>query len=61
MRLASARQAKADDTTDDDVPSTSGRQFVEATSSDSKVALLWACLPSIYFHLSIVQVSFPLI
>ncbi|KAI6674336.1 hypothetical protein NL676_002242 [Syzygium grande] len=36
MRLASARQAKADDTTDDDVPSTSGRQFVEATSSDSK-------------------------
>ncbi|KAF8036039.1 hypothetical protein BT93_C1910 [Corymbia citriodora subsp. variegata] len=36
MRLASARQAKADDTTDDDVPSTSGRQFTEATSSDSK-------------------------
>lgn len=36
MRLACARQAKADDTTDDDVPSTSGRQFTEATSSDSK-------------------------
>ncbi|EXB88265.1 hypothetical protein L484_020331 [Morus notabilis] len=31
MRLASARRTKAEDTTDDDVPSTSGRQFAEAT------------------------------
>ncbi|KAB2601883.1 dedicator of cytokinesis protein 7 [Pyrus ussuriensis x Pyrus communis] len=35
MHLASARQTKVEDTTDDDVPSTSGRQFTEATVSDS--------------------------
>ncbi|XP_015882046.2 guanine nucleotide exchange factor SPIKE 1 [Ziziphus jujuba] len=35
MCLASARRTKAEDTTDDDVPSTSGRQFAEATASDS--------------------------
>ncbi|KAM1107555.1 hypothetical protein EV1_004262 [Malus domestica] len=35
MHLASARQTKVEDTTDDDVPSTSGRQFSEATVSDS--------------------------
>lgn len=35
MRLANARRTKAEDTTDDDVPSTSGRQFTEATTSDS--------------------------
>lgn len=34
MRLASARRTKAEDT-DDDVPSTSGRQFAESTASDS--------------------------
>lgn len=34
MRLASARRTKGEDTTDDDVPSTSGRQFPEATASD---------------------------
>lgn len=39
MRLASARQVNADDATDDDVPTTSGREFAEAASSDSKVAL----------------------
>ncbi|KAB2636897.1 dedicator of cytokinesis protein 11-like [Pyrus ussuriensis x Pyrus communis] len=35
MHLASARRTKVEDTTDDDVPSTSGRQFTEATVSDS--------------------------
>ncbi|GMN53748.1 hypothetical protein TIFTF001_022879 [Ficus carica] len=34
MRLASARRTKGEDTTDDDVPSTSGRQFPEAIASD---------------------------
>lgn len=41
MHLSSARQNKVDDTTDDDIPSTSGRQFAEATisaSSQSKVS-----------------------
>ncbi|KAK4765865.1 hypothetical protein SAY87_007507 [Trapa incisa] len=36
MRLANARQEKAEDATDDDMPSTSGRQFTEAASSDTK-------------------------
>lgn len=35
MRLASARRIKVEDTTDDDLPSTSGRQFIEATSDVS--------------------------
>ncbi|CAN6553797.1 unnamed protein product [Malus baccata var. baccata] len=35
MHLASARQTKVEDTTDDDIPSTSGRQFSEATVLDS--------------------------
>ncbi|KAM3684141.1 hypothetical protein ACB098_11G022000 [Castanea mollissima] len=35
MRLANARRTKAEDTTDDDLPSTSGRQFTEATSDVS--------------------------
>lgn len=35
MRLANARRSKAEDTTDDDVPSTSGRQFTEASSEAS--------------------------
>ncbi|CAL5336392.1 unnamed protein product [Camellia sinensis] len=35
MHLANARQTKIDDTTDDDIPSTSGRQFTDATFSDS--------------------------
>ncbi|XP_057965148.1 guanine nucleotide exchange factor SPIKE 1 [Malania oleifera] len=35
MHLASARQTKLEDATDDDIPSTSGRQFSEAASSDS--------------------------
>ncbi|XP_008226135.1 PREDICTED: guanine nucleotide exchange factor SPIKE 1 [Prunus mume] len=35
MHLSSARRTKVDDTTDDDVPSTSGRQFMDATVSDS--------------------------
>lgn len=42
MRLANARRSKAEDTTDDDVPSTSGRQFTEASSEVSvlKVAFV---------------------
>ncbi|XP_031375133.1 guanine nucleotide exchange factor SPIKE 1 isoform X2 [Punica granatum] len=36
MHLATARQAKAEDATDDDLPSTSGRQFTDSASSDSK-------------------------
>ncbi|CAL5394024.1 unnamed protein product [Camellia sinensis] len=32
---ANAEQTKIDDTTDDDIPSTSGRQFTDATFSDS--------------------------
>ncbi|KAF5477312.1 hypothetical protein F2P56_003961 [Juglans regia] len=35
MRLASARRTKTEDTTDDDIPSTSGRQFAEVTSVES--------------------------
>ncbi|KAH0986278.1 hypothetical protein GBA52_013455 [Prunus armeniaca] len=35
MHLSSARRTKVDDTTDDDVPSTSGRQFMDASVSDS--------------------------
>ncbi|XP_059634647.1 guanine nucleotide exchange factor SPIKE 1 isoform X2 [Cornus florida] len=35
MHLASARQTKIGDSIEDDVPSTSGRQFIEATFSDS--------------------------
>lgn len=35
MHLANARQTKHDDATDDDMPSTSGRKFAEATFSDS--------------------------
>ena len=35
MRLTNARRTKAEDTTDDDVPSTSGRQFIDASASDS--------------------------
>ncbi|KAM5586830.1 guanine nucleotide exchange factor SPIKE 1 [Rosa sericea] len=35
MHLAGARRTKADDTTDDDLPSTSGRQFTDAVASDS--------------------------
>ncbi|THG22675.1 hypothetical protein TEA_011542 [Camellia sinensis var. sinensis] len=35
MHLANARQTKIDDATDDDIPSTSGRQFADATFSDS--------------------------
>uniref|UniRef100_A0A803P3J8 Guanine nucleotide exchange factor SPIKE 1 n=1 Tax=Cannabis sativa TaxID=3483 RepID=A0A803P3J8_CANSA len=38
MRLANARRTKTEDTTDDDVPSTSGRQFTEATASDSSLS-----------------------
>lgn len=42
MRLASARRTKTEDATDDDIPSTSGRQFTEATSAVSvpKVVLV---------------------
>lgn len=44
MHLAGARRTKADDTTDDDLPSTSGRQFTDvasdsAHSNDPKVVL----------------------
>ncbi|XP_057477966.1 guanine nucleotide exchange factor SPIKE 1 [Actinidia eriantha] len=35
MHLANARQTKIDDATDDEMPSTSGRQFTDATFSDS--------------------------
>nr|POE45725.1 guanine nucleotide exchange factor spike 1 [Quercus suber] len=35
MRLANARRTKVEDTTDDDLPSTSGRQFTETTSDVS--------------------------
>ncbi|KAJ7948981.1 guanine nucleotide exchange factor SPIKE 1 [Quillaja saponaria] len=34
MRLANARRIKAEDTTDDDIPSTSGRQFIDAAGTD---------------------------
>ncbi|XP_050203350.1 guanine nucleotide exchange factor SPIKE 1 [Mercurialis annua] len=36
MQLANSRRTKADNITDDDIPSTSGRQFVEATSDLSQ-------------------------
>ncbi|KAI4333281.1 hypothetical protein L6164_018113 [Bauhinia variegata] len=35
MRLAGARQTKAEEIAEDDIPSTSGRQFMEATDTDS--------------------------
>ncbi|KAI5570288.1 hypothetical protein BDE02_11G018400 [Populus trichocarpa] len=35
MHLANSRRNKAEETTDDDIPSTSGRQFVEAAFPDS--------------------------
>ncbi|KAK9937405.1 hypothetical protein M0R45_014199 [Rubus argutus] len=35
MHLAGARQTKVEDTTDDDLPSTSGRQFTDTIASDS--------------------------
>ncbi|XP_011000674.1 PREDICTED: dedicator of cytokinesis protein 7 isoform X2 [Populus euphratica] len=35
MHLANSRRNKAEETTEDDIPSTSGRQFVEATFPDS--------------------------
>uniref|UniRef100_A0A7N0UFL0 C2 DOCK-type domain-containing protein n=1 Tax=Kalanchoe fedtschenkoi TaxID=63787 RepID=A0A7N0UFL0_KALFE len=35
IKLANARQSKADDASDDDIPSTSGRQFVDDTSDPS--------------------------
>ena len=38
MQLASARQIKAEDATDDDIPSSSGRQFTN--SNVTKVALV---------------------
>lgn len=47
MHLAGARQTKVEDTTDDDLPSTSGRQFTDTIASDSahsndpKVVLAW--------------------
>lgn len=37
-RLASARRGKAEDAADDDAPSTSGRQYTDATDA-SKVVL----------------------
>lgn len=36
MCLASARRTKAEDITEDDIPSTSGRQFMEAADADSQ-------------------------
>jgi hypothetical protein len=44
MRLASARRIKVEDTTDDDLPSTSGRQFIEATSDVSVPKVVLICL-----------------
>lgn len=38
MCLASARRTKAEDITEDDIPSTSGRQFMEAADADSGVS-----------------------
>ena len=35
MCLAGARRTKAEDIIDDDVPSTSGRQFMEAGDADT--------------------------
>ena len=35
MRLAGARRTKAEDITEDDIPSTSGRQFSEGADPDS--------------------------
>lgn len=34
MRLASARRTKGEDISEDDVPSTSGRQFMEAADGE---------------------------
>ena len=34
MRLAGARQTKGDDISEDDIPSTSGRQFMEGADGD---------------------------
>lgn len=34
MRLAGARQTKGDEVNDDDIPSTSGRQFTEGVDGD---------------------------
>lgn len=39
MHLANARQNKIDDT-DDDIPSTSGRQFTDAASKSSSLNVL---------------------
>ena len=35
MRLAGARRLKGEDISEDDVPSTSGRQFMEAADGDA--------------------------
>ena len=48
MRLANARRTKAEDTTDDDLPSTSGRQFTEATSDVSVPKVVLICLSLLY-------------
>lgn len=34
MRLAAARRTKGDDISEDDIPSTSGRQFAEGADGD---------------------------
>lgn len=44
MRLANARRTKVEDTTDDDLPSTSGRQFTETTSDVSVPKVVLFCL-----------------
>lgn len=36
MCLAGARRTKAEDFTEDDIPSTSGRQFMEAADADTQ-------------------------
>jgi hypothetical protein len=63
MHLANSRRNKAEETTDDDIPSTSGRQFVEAAFPDSsnsvvsKVVLLGALvLLRSYLHYIILLV-----
>jgi len=48
MRLANARRTKAEDTTDDDLPSTSGRQFTETTSDVSVPKVVLICLSLFY-------------
>lgn len=58
MRLASARRTKAEDTTDDDVPSTSGRQFAETTDSSNNLKVVQASILVLWGHMQINLASY---